>query len=190
MENDAVNNLLPIILACSHVIDHLCFCLLRLAEIATIIVDLGLILSSKFLTAFELNLSWVKSDLSLSWVWAEFELSMSWVWADDEEFFFTCCNFIVHLNFGMLVIWYECYYVLLSFHFERNALLSRCFVQGFVVKSGRFTHHVAELCEQRAELLGLMLESEGSTCRHVYVESWNIISPDQIYCRMNHRNTR
>ena len=138
----------------------------------------------------ELSQVWSEFELSLNWVWAEFELSMSWVWADDEEFFFTCCNFIVHLNFGMLVIWYECYYVLLSFHFERNALLSRCFVQGFVVKSGRFTHHVAELCEQRAELLGLMLESEGSTCRHVYVESWNIISPDQIYCRMNHRNTR
>ena len=47
----------------------------------------------------------------------------------------------------------------------------------------------ALLWAQRAELLGLMLESEGSTCRHVYVESWNIISPDQIYCRMNHRNT-
>ena len=39
--------------------------LLRLAEIAMIIVDLGLILSSKFLAAFELNLS------------SEYELSLS-----------------------------------------------------------------------------------------------------------------
>ena len=59
----------------------------------------------------------------------------------------------------MLVIWYECYSVLLSFHSERNALLSRCFVQGFVVKSGRLTRHVAELCvgainKRRRNILG------------------------------------